>query len=245
MSDNLHALAAAYALDALDQTESGAFEEHLTGCDLCDTDVREMRETAAALAASVAETPPASLRSRVLEQASQTPQSESTTYAPVASLAEHKSRRLSTSRWLAGVAAAAMIVAGGLGISTYQVDQRADEAQVAAGEITALLADPGATVRRSEVVGGGTGTLVYSPTREQAAFLTVSVPATAPDQTYQLWAIDGGGATSLGLLQPDAGRGSALVDLPEGTTTFGMSVEPAGGSAAPTTDPVLLLELAT
>ena len=91
--------------------------------------------------------------------------------------------------------------------------------------------------------GGGTGTLVVAPNREQAAFLTASLPTTGPDATYQLWAIDDTGATSVGLLQPEDERATTLVDLPDETTMFGMSVEPVGGSSAPTTDPVLLLEL--
>lgn len=243
MNDNIHALAAAYALDALDADEWSDFEQHLDTCELCVTDVREMRETTAALAASVAEAPPASLRSRVLEQASRTLQHEQRPTAPVADIAEHRARRNGGSRWLAGVAAGALLVAGGLGISTYQANQRAEDAQVAAGEITALLADPDATVERSDVTGGGSGTLVFSPAEQQAAFVTSSLPATSPGETYQLWAINDSGATSVGLLQPDAGRGTALVDLPEGTTTFGMTVEPAGGSQAPTTNPVLLVEL--
>ena len=98
-------------------------------------------------------------------------------------------------------------------------------------------------MEKADVAGGGTGTLVVSSSREQAAFLATSLPATAPGETYQLWAIDDAGATSVGLLQPDSGRATALVELPAGTTTFGMSVEPSGGSAAPTTEPLLLLGL--
>jgi len=243
MSDNVHTLAAAYALDALDSSESAAFREHLDSCDLCVEELRGMRETAAVLADSVAEAPPPPLRARVLEQASRTSQVESGLPAPVVELAEARSRRRGANRVLAGVAAAAVIVAGALGVSTYQANQRANDAQVAADEIAALLADPEATVERADVAGGGTGTLVVSSNREQAAFLTASLPATGSDETYQLWAIDDDGATSVGLLQPDSGRATALVDLPVGTTTFGMSVEPAGGSAAPTTDPVLVLGL--
>lgn len=243
MSDDVHGLAAAYALDALDSRESATFEDHLEGCNPCVEELRGMHETAAALASSVAETPPESLRARVLEQVSRLPRVESAPESQVVDLSEARLRRRGVNRWLAGVAAAAVIVAGALGVSTYQANGRADDVQVAADQITALLADPEATVERTDVTGGGTGTLVVSPNLEQAAFLTASLPATGPDQTYQLWAIDDQGATSVGLLQPDSGRATALVDLPPGTTTFGMSVEPAAGSPAPTTEPVLLVEL--
>jgi len=243
MSDNVHALAAAYALDALDPREAAAFEGHLESCDSCPDELRGMHQTLAQLSDSVAEAPPEALRARVLENANRTPQLDSAQPVPVIELSEARSRRRGINRVLAGVAAAAVIVAGVLGVSTYQANQRANDAQIAADQITALLTDPQATVERTDIAGGGTGTLVVSPTRGQAAFLAASLPATGPDETYQLWAIDDAGATSVGLLQPDSGRATALVDLPPGTTTFGMSVEPAGGSAAPTTDPVLVLGL--
>lgn len=248
-ASDLHILAAAYALNSLDAHESAQFERHLVACDACSDEVREMRETTAVLAASVAAEAPPNLRSRVLAQARETDQgpAESESLAPrddtVVDLAERRSRRSLVNGWLAGVAAAAVLVAGGLGISTYQANQRANDTQVAAEQVAALLADPNATVERTAVSGGGTGTLVVAPDREQAAFLTSSLPAAGGDQTYQLWAIDAAGATSVGLLQPDSGRATQLVDLPPGTSTFGMTVEPAGGSEAPTTEPVLLVEI--
>jgi anti-sigma-K factor RskA len=240
---DMHSLAAAYALDAVDPDEATAFERHMSICGTCAEEVREMRETAARLGASVAEEPPAALRSRVLGEAARTPQHHEVSDRAVVDLAERRSRRSTVNGWLAGVAAAAVLVAGGLGISTYQASQRADDAEIAAEQITSLLADPGTSVERTQVAGGGTGTLVVAPDGEQAAFLTASLPSTESGETYQLWAIDEAGATSVGLLQPDAGRATALVNLPAGTTTFGMTVEPAGGSTAPTTDPVLLVEL--
>lgn len=239
--EDVHALAGAYALDAVGPEEAAAFERHLTTCASCSEQVRQMRETAARLGTSVAEVPPGRLRSRVLDEVTRTAQHPSG--QTVVDMTERRTRRSTVNGWLAGVAAAAVLVAAGLGISTYQASQRADEAQLVAEQVASLLADPGTVVERTEVVGGGTGTLVVAPGGEQAAFLTASLPSTESGETYQLWAIDETGATSVGLLKPDAGRATALVDLPAGTTTFGMTVEPAGGSKAPTTDPLLLVEL--
>ena len=47
---SLHELAAGYALDALDDDEHAAFEQHLAECEQCATDVLAFRETAALLA---------------------------------------------------------------------------------------------------------------------------------------------------------------------------------------------------
>jgi anti-sigma factor RsiW len=65
-TDDLHTLTGAYALGALSDTESGEFTRHMGRCRACAQEVRELRETAARLALSVAETPPARMRVRVM-----------------------------------------------------------------------------------------------------------------------------------------------------------------------------------
>ena len=51
MSDQeLHTLTGAYATDALDADERGAFEQHLESCGSCRLEVAELRATAARLA---------------------------------------------------------------------------------------------------------------------------------------------------------------------------------------------------
>ena len=65
------------------------------------------------------------------------------------------------------------------------------------------------------------------------------------DQTYQVWGIESGRPTSLGLLGP-APDGEALgamrADL-SSIDALAVTVEPAGGSAQPTTTPVLEAEV--
>jgi anti-sigma-K factor RskA len=144
---------------------------------------------------------------------------------------------------LAGIAAAALIAAGALGVSTYQANQRANDVQAAADEVTALLADPNAVVEHSDVTGGGAGTFVMSPGDGRALFMASDLSDPGTGQTYQLWAIDESGAASVGLLEPTAADSTTLLHIPVGSTAFGMTVEPLGGSGQPTSKPVLLLEL--
>lgn len=55
---DVHHLAAAYALDALDDRERSAFEAHYGACEVCGTDVVEFRQTLTHVADSLATPPP-------------------------------------------------------------------------------------------------------------------------------------------------------------------------------------------
>jgi anti-sigma factor RsiW len=68
--DDIHDLTAAYALDALDEQDRAAFEEHLAGCERCREEVVTLQEAAATLAYAVdAPAPPPELRGRILARA--------------------------------------------------------------------------------------------------------------------------------------------------------------------------------
>jgi anti-sigma-K factor RskA len=67
---DLHDLTAAYALDALDEDERRAFEEHLGDCDDCRAELATLGETVGALAlASEGPVPAADLRDRIVSAA--------------------------------------------------------------------------------------------------------------------------------------------------------------------------------
>src|SRR5919109_2540569 len=67
---DLHDLAAAYALNALDPEDRWTYERHLDGCDRCRTEVAGLRESAAELPfAAVGPEPRPELRERILRSA--------------------------------------------------------------------------------------------------------------------------------------------------------------------------------
>ena len=147
----------------------------------------------------------------------------------VVSLDTFESRR-SPSRWrrLVAVAAAAVIVVG-----------------TAIGVGRVILEDSGDPVRNValQAPDGRTAVVVHVASNGTAEIRTASLPAPPPGRIYQLWS------------QPNAAtpmRSVALlgrtprghrVRLPSRSARLAISVEPKGGSTAPTTDPVAISEL--
>lgn len=66
MSDEIHALTGAYAVDALDETERAQFERHLAECADCRAEVESLRLALTDLSSLTEVTPPAGLRASVL-----------------------------------------------------------------------------------------------------------------------------------------------------------------------------------
>ena len=66
MSDDIHALSGAYAVDALDDAERARFERHLAGCSACQAEVDSLAAAASELSVLTEVPPPPSLRAKVL-----------------------------------------------------------------------------------------------------------------------------------------------------------------------------------
>jgi anti-sigma-K factor RskA len=190
-----HALAGAYALDALDGAERARFERHLASCRTCPGEVRGFAATAAVLGLAAAVTPPPALKGRVL--------------ADVAAL---------------------------------------DGARGVDAEIASLLSAPDALVASAATSAGGTATVVASRHAAAMVFTSVGLPVLPPASVYELWFIGTGGARPAGLV-PSAPSGGLESTPPvrasglSGGDAIGVTVEPAGGSAAPTTSPIVVLTL--
>lgn len=74
MTDNVHSLLGPYVVNAVTPAERADFEAHLAACEDCRDEVASLRDVTATLADAEAVAPPASLRSRVLAEATRTPQ---------------------------------------------------------------------------------------------------------------------------------------------------------------------------
>lgn len=255
---DVHALSGAYALDSLDAAEAAAFEEHLESCGSCRDEVRSLREAAGALALDVAETPPASLRSSVLAGISQVrplppvasepappgnlvAETEAASSVPVHEMAAARERRTRRrSPWLVGVAAALAVVAGGAVVRSVQLDRELASVSDQVAAVSAVLTAPDATTTTATMTTGGRAAVVSSESLGSSVLIVDDLAPAPAGRTYQIWYLsDSGAAVSAGFV-PDVRRSAVLLQGDLGAASgIGVTVEPEGGSSAPTTTPVL------
>lgn len=238
MARDPHALAGAYALDAIsDPAESERFAKHLGRCRECAHEVSGLREVATAMAFGVEEfEPPASMRDTVLTAVSRTRQ--------LPPLVKTVSRRRAA--WLITwtprlVAVAAAVVAIVLGIQLSNTQDRLGRAQAQDHGIAAVLAAPDARVVTGSVTGGGSTTAVVSASRHSLVITSTGLPALPGGKVYELWLIGPSVIRSAGLV-PAAGGPVLASGLAPGDR-LGMTVERAGGANQPTTRPIVLIPL--
>jgi anti-sigma-K factor RskA len=221
-SGTIHELSAAYALDALDPAEEREFEQHLRTCDDCREDVASFEAAAAALAFGVdSPKPPPALRGRILERVA----SERAVVVPF------RRRRVSFGL-VSGLAAAAAVVAVGLGIWAASLSNDLDRNR----DLVAVLGDPAA---RSIDLDGADGRLVVAP--EGDAALVVRNLDPAPEgQTYQAWVIEGKAPPRPAGLFEGGDRHDALMldQRVPANAVVAVTVEQDGGVDAPTNQPV-------
>jgi anti-sigma-K factor RskA len=116
-------------------------------------------------------------------------------------------------------------------------------------EIAGLLSAPDALVASAATSAGGTATVVASRGAAAMVFTSVGLPVLPPTSVYELWFIGAGGARPAGLVPaappPGTGQGTppVLAAGLSGGDAVGVTVEPIGGSAAPTTPPIVVLTL--
>lgn len=235
----IHTLTGAYAVAALPEEERLRFEAHLLDCGSCVQEVRELHAAAARLGAAVAEPAPVGLKARVLAQIATVRQ-----LPPLTRVGRH-TRPSRTSGWRAplSIAAAALLATSvGLGGLTLSQQRRIDELSAATQRVDRVVEDPSRVTRSASAVGGGMGTVVAAG--GQALFVGAGLPAPASGRTYQLWVIrDSEPPRSAGVLAADNGSVATLVKDVRPADVVGLTVEPASGSTAPTTRPLLLLRV--
>lgn len=255
--EDLHSLAAPYALDALEPAERLRFEKHLKSCDSCAAEVRVLSEDAVRLAWSTAAPAPAALRDRVLAAVRTTPQEPAGREpgrARAPQLPPHvwgtqpppRTRAPRTRPLLVpfatATAAAALVVASLFAVQADRTQDQLDAQRARASEIADVLAAPDARATAGEDAEGRTIGVVASAS-EGRAIVTLSGYGDLPSgRVHQLWLMRPDvQPRSLGLFDGDTPLVTSGLD--KSATSLAVTVEPDGGSPQPTSQPVVQLAL--
>jgi anti-sigma-K factor RskA len=258
--DEWRALAAAYAIDALDADERQAFDAHRATCAECRALVESYSPAVAGLGLAVdAEQPPASLRARTIARAAAQPQ-PARGEAPIPGIRLPQSRavpvpaaRRAPSWWMVGAGLAAALALGVYSLSLRQqltvlrdlVAQASAEVQAVRAELASVRRDSShlatvlnvlsaADVHRVDLAGQdrarGATARAYVSQSRGLMFSADHLPALAAGHVYQLWVLKGQTPVSAGVLTP-ARDGSASATMP-----MPNDVTPASITAVAVTD---------
>lgn len=265
----LDALAGAYVLDALEPDDRAAFEARLAQSAALRIEVSELAESAGMLGLAVAPIEPSSsARAAILAAIDTAPQGAAIEAAGVDAAAdgapggaageftrtapdrdrESSADRRARSRWFRGpvavltaVAASVALIVGG-GVVAGQLTR--DAARMAqADHLAALMAAEDSTVSLGEAADGMTAKLVWSHELASSAILVTGLDAPPPGMTYQLWYIGESGPRPAGTMSPSGADADwrVLEGSMSAGDMVGVTVEPMGGSTAPSSDPILVV----
>jgi anti-sigma-K factor RskA len=231
MNDDPHLWSGLYAVDALEGDELARFEAHLATCPECRAEVDGFRETTATMASSAASTPPPATRDAVLAEVARTRQ--------VPPVTDEVSHRRSRRRWMtvAAIAAAVVVIAGVAGLLVHDSSTHAPEND----QIAAVVSRDDAKTVELSGEDHTSVKLVWSPSANEAVLLSNDLAAPPDGKTYELWAVAGDTAARAAVFRPDE-DGRLRVHFPadmHGVDTVGVTVEPSGGSATPTSPMIL------
>lgn len=239
--DELLALAPAYALGALDGFETANFERALAVSPELRAEVASFRATASALAEGVRpEAPPSTMKDGLfarLDGAPQEPRASGT--GAVDELATRRSRR----RLVVAISTAAAVVLVVAGV-VFGVNWPGPNGWGAQRELAQLAEASDSRSATVEASDGGEVTLVWSAERGRSAIRAAGLPDVGDDRTYELWYLDDtGAAAAAGTfdVHGDANAWRLLEGSFEPGVVVGITVEPAGGSEQPTTEPIAVI----
>jgi anti-sigma-K factor RskA len=233
---HVNELLEACALNCLDEAEKEEVARHLTECGQCQSELRAYQEVAAllSLGASPADPPP-DLKARLMAQV----QDQSHPNLRTASSTGWTDRFLHWTRRSAptwGVISLVLVLL--LGISNLLLWGQVRQMQSAQPLHMKLVRMVG-----TAAAPAADGVIVISGDGERGTLVVDNMPPLQQGQQYQLWLIDDGQRTDGGVFSVDPqGYGSLWVKAPKplmSYPSFGVTIEPQGGSPGPTGQKVL------
>jgi anti-sigma-K factor RskA len=221
--------AAAYVLGALEPEEAEAFSRHLATCVVCRDEVAAFQHTANALAMAPPQHPaPRGLKRRVMRAVRE---SETDAQGSAARQPRRFGSGLFVSRPAIAAAAALAVVV------------------IVVGAIIVNSGGSSETRTIAAMVSGSPGTAQLSVSGGHAELVVRGFPQPTAGHIYEVWKVHSGAkapSPTRALFSVNS-SGAADVGVPgdlNGVTQVLVSQEPAGGSSAPTTAPVIVASLA-
>ena len=253
-----------YAMQALDASEQAAAKAHLDSCEACRAELAGIMGDLALVAMTAQQHPlPEGARQRFLDRLGAdrigvAPAADKKVVS-IADVSAQKPQPRRATAWIPWSAAAALLlVAAGLGeklhLANVVLEQQAARIALEAGvnqrarEVLDVLTAPAAQhilLTAGSPRPAPSARAVYIASRGALILQASNLAQIDSGKTYELWVIpaDGKAPIPAGLFRPDA-AGSASVVLPQipagiEAKAFGITIEPASGSSAPTLPIVL------
>ena len=232
MSDiDVHHLAAAYALDALDDHERAAFEAHYRSCEVCHTDVSDFRATLTQVSSAMAVPPPESLKDRVLAEVAVTRQLSPAVVPAVMHIdlaARRRARTVSIT-----LAAAAAVVAVVIGVLAFGGRSQSTYAN----DLARVLEQPDARMVDLQNKSGTASSfkVAWSKGLGEAVLIGENLPPAPSDKAYELWLVTPQQSMAMSVLDPATGGNvHRTVKASADPSAWAITVEPKAGSPVAT-----------
>ncbi len=232
LDDHVIELLPAYVLDALTDEETGQVAEHLAACQTCQAEFARLQLVADDLPLALAQTAPPHRVKQSLMNAIHSRQAEALRSAQPTSW----QKLVGFFRMPLPALGLALIVV--LALGNLLLLRQLNLANQQSGTAMRVIA-----LANTQSAAGALGTLVIDQQGDYGTLVVDKLAALDPSQQYQIWLLKDGQRTSGGLfsVNPD-GYASLEIMAPIPLAQYdsvGITIEPAGGSPAPTGAKVL------
>lgn len=242
MENNVHVfeMIPAYVLDCLEGEEAQAVEAHLASCTECQAELSSYRELAGQMAYAVPQVdPPPGVKVALMARLET--RIHSGPSRPVRK-SWWQSLQESYMRLSPAWAIASLVLVGFLVVSNLFLWDQLRELRASRDVPMTVVALNG-----TEFAPESSGTIVISRDGFYGTLVVDHLPILDESHQYQLWLIRDGQRTNGGVFSvSDHGYGSIEIESPDplgSYGSFGVTIEPAGGSPGPTGEKVLGGEL--
>lgn len=238
----VEAMLPALVLGALDDDERAHIMAHVDLCPGCRQKLAEYQMLSQGLLETVPRRmPPAAIKQNLMAKVQ--PEAQPWTKRVTLWLRS----RQSMPRW--ALAVSYMLLVGVVALSGYATVRLANQQAALAAQLEeqrsaiALLTRETSAIHMSgtQVASGASAVMRFSPQDTMAVVQTIALPPLSADKSYQLWLIDSEGKRDSGAVftVPAGSEGSVtlIIAAPRPMKEYvgcGVSIEPKGGSPAPT-----------